>query len=276
MKRIIALTLSLIIAISISVVSADSTEYTRFEICTAVAELFGIEPDGDIKPLLAYNDWASVSGADRYLAAAVVKSGIFVPKTPSFAYDEPMTQADYDCLTLCMNLYALRTEGYNFISGNIWIGAKNKVVISDNYENKVQISPGVPVINGVAIQDNFENITSGAPAECVYDDEGNCIIAWVKSESSASVTYMYKGSLYVNDTVNGNLIFNKLSILRDDTWVKTKDRYLTGAVCDETTLVYRNQKVALDDVNLKYLDRPASIIVGEKSGQPCILYVLFD
>lgn len=278
MRRITALVLSVILCFSFAAVYADEApqSYTRMDICRIAAQLFGLQPDGDITPMLAYNDWASVPSDDRYLASAVIKSGIFMPKTSGFLYDSPMTSEDYDALTFGLSLYALSSsEEYSVVSGKITSVNVKTVTITENYTTEHKFSADMPLIKGNGISDTFSDISTGTDAFVVCDKEGSGIIAWAKRQSAVSVNYFQKGKLYLYDEINNNLIFNDLSVLRGGSWVKT-DGYLNAAVCDETRIIYKNKKAELKNLNRDYLDLYAEIIVGEKNGQPCILYVLFE
>ncbi len=265
----------IILSSSLGVYADTEESYTRLEICKKAAQIFEISPDGDITPLLAYNDWASAPAADRYIVASVLKSGIFVPDTDGFLYDTPMTEEDYDRLTFGLTLYAMRIPGYNFISGTLTSINVKSAVVTDNYGAEYKFSSDVPVIKGEKIVNTFSEISAGASVEVVFDDEGSAVIAWAKRQSAPTVKHFEKGTLYVYDEINNNLIFKDLSVLRSGSWVKA-DRYLSAAVCDETLIIHDSKKAELKDINRDYLDKTCSIIVGEKNGQPCILYLLFD
>ncbi|MDD4688606.1 MAG: hypothetical protein PHE51_02535 [Eubacteriales bacterium] len=276
MRRITALVLVFIIALSFVCVSAEEKEYTRLEAFHMVADLFGIKADGDISPLLSYSDWASVKGADRYLVAAVVKSGIFAPTTDLIDLNSPMSWGDYDRLTFGMNLYALSTKGYNFISGELTSVNVKGCVVTVNHTDEYKFAAGIPVIKGESVDNAFSGISSGTSFEVVYDDEGKAIVAWIKRANGATARYILKGDLYLNDIISGRLIFKNTSALRMDKWVATKDPYFTADICEETILVCDDKQIMLADVNVNYLDRPVSIIIGEKANKPCVLYVLFN
>lgn len=255
---------------------ADEVSVTRLDVFKQMAKVFNLQPDGDIMPLLSYNDWASITGQDRYIVASVIKSGIFAPATASVSCNSLMTKEDYDRLTFGLTLYAMRTEGLNFISGTLKSVNRKGIVIADNHGAEYKFNDGVPVIRGTEISNTFTGIASGLTVEVVYDDEGKGLIGWAKRSGATAIKHFYKGTLYVNDEINGNLIFKNLSILTSDTWVNVNDMYLTCAVCDDTILILNGKKVSVKDVNKLYLDKKASIIVGEKHGKPCVLYVLFD
>jgi len=278
MKRFAALALTLIISLSICMpcVYAEEAEVTRLDVFKQMAEVFNLQPDGNIMPLLAYNDWASVTGQDRYIVASVLGSGIFTPATASVSYNSPMTKEDFDCLTFGLTIYGMRTEGYNFISGKLTSVNRKGAVITDNHGTEYKFEDGIPVIKGIELDNTFTGIATGLTVEVVYDDNGKGIIGWAKRSAAATVKHLYKGTLYVNDEINGNLVFKDLSVLRSDTWVTVKDLYLTGAICEETLLILDGKKVSVKDINKLYLDKKATIIVGEKYDKPCILYVLFE
>jgi len=278
MKRISALVLTLIISLSICIPcsAAEESSSTRLGVFRQMATVLELQPDGDIMPLLSYNDWASVAGQDRYVVASVIKSGVFVPTTASVSCNAVMTKEDFDRLTFGLTLYAMRIDGLNFISGTLTSVNRKGAVITDNHGTDYKFEDGIPVIKGTEIDNTFTGIASGLTVEVVYDDEGNGIIGWAKRSGAATIKHFYKGTLYVNDEINGNLIFKDLSMLTSDTWVAVKDLYLTGAICEETLLILDGKRVSVKDVNKLYLDKKATIVVGEKYGKQAILYVLFD
>ena len=257
-------------------VSADETALTRLDVFKQMAEVFSLQPDGDVMPLLSYNDWASVKGLDRYIVAAVIKNGIFAPATASVSCDSVMTKEDYDRLTFGLTLYAMRSEGLGFISGTITSVNRKGVTITDNHGKEYKFDDGIPVIKGTEISNTFTGIASGLTAEVVYNSDGKGIIGWAKRSGAATIKHFYKGTLYVNDEISGSLVFDNLSILREDTWVNVNDLYLTGTICEETALIFDGKKISAKDINKLYLDKSATIVVGEKHGKTCVLYVLFD
>ncbi len=283
MKRFTAAVLTLIVSLSIfmpvfaeETIATESAQLTRLDIFKQMAEVFSIQPDGDIMPLFAYNDWATVTGTDRYIVASVIKSGIFVPDTAALDCGASVSKEDFDRLTFGLTLYAMGNEGYNFISGELTSVNRKGAVVTDNHGAEYKFTDGIPVIKGEEINNTFTGIASGLIVEVVYDDEGNGIIGWAKRSGAATVKYFYKGTLYVNDEITNSLIFKDLSILRSDTFVSVTDLYLTGGICEETVIILDGKKVLVKDVNRLYLDKAATVIVGEKHGKQCILYVLFD
>ncbi len=285
MKRLISAVLVLIISLCVympctfaeeAANDAEDVVVTRLDVFKQMADIFSIKTDGDIMPLFSYNDWATIKGEDRYIVAAVIKSGIFAPDTASLNCNAPMTKEDYDRLTFGLTLYAMSNDEYNFISGKLTTVNRKGTTITDNHGGEYKFEDGISVIKGNEITDTFTGIATGLIAEVVYDNEGNGVIGWAKRSGAATAKYFYKGNLYVNDEINNSLIFNKLRMLNQDTWVTVNDLYLAGEICEETVVVLDGKKISVNDINTLYLDKPVSIIVGEKHGKQCILYVLFD